>query len=96
MESALSDHAIREYLFDPERLLQDLVSRQLSEEQCKTIWQWLDTHRMSQQLLVQWMYEQQKNGFWRYRVIGQVFARFAIIGKGFSTVDNGIKRKKCD
>lgn len=92
-EQQLTDDQIRAYLFDPELLLTDLFNRTLTENQCKQFWTWMQDHRMSQPMLIQWMYEQQKNGFWRYRCIGQVFARFAVIGKGFSTVDKGFQRK---
>lgn len=76
---------------NPLALLKEAYINELTEDDWKKIHAWLDTHRMTDELHTIWLKSQYNNGKWRYRALGQMFARFATIGKGFSTVDQSTK-----
>lgn len=48
---------------------------------------------MTDQLLAVWAINQKENGYYRFKAIGQLFARYATIGRGFSTIEKAVKKK---
>lgn len=78
---------------NPHILLTEVMCDNLTEEDCEEIHNWLYNHRMTDELHTNWLRSQLDNGRWKYRALGQMFARYATIGKGFSTVDNATRLK---
>lgn len=78
---------------NPISLLVEAHNNNYSEEEWKQIYTWLNEHRMTDELHALWLHSQIAHGKWRFRALGQMYARFATIGKGFSTVDNATRHK---
>lgn len=78
---------------NPLALLQHGLQNDFTEEEWKEIYEWFLDHRMTSELHCMWLRSQLTHGKYRFRAIGQMFARFATIGKGFSTVDHATKLK---
>ena len=89
----LSEPQIQNYIKNPHLMLHAAMDTSLSEDDWAEIYKWLLCHRMTDELHTYWFKNQLNNGKWKYRALGQIFARFATIGKGFSTVDNATKNK---
>lgn len=90
----LSDQKLQYLVRNPLALLVAAVENIYTEDEWRRIWEWLHTHRMSDELLGLWVRNQEQHGHFRYKALGQLFARYADIGRGWSTVDKGIAIKR--
>lgn len=70
-----------------------LLTLEFQEEDWKEIYTYLKSHRMTDHLLTKWVLNQEEHGYYRYKAIGQLFARFATIGRGFSTIEKAMEQK---
>ena len=82
-----------EYLVrNPLQLLVEAGKRdRYTEQDWEKVYNWLLNHRMSIELFGLWYRNQQHHGVHRFRAVGQLFARYAKIGKGWHTVDDGVR-----
>lgn len=89
----LTDDMVQMLVRNPLLMLQYSFEHKIEEEDWKQVYEWLLKHRMTDELHVAWLRNQLTHGIYRYRAIGQLFARYATIGKGWSTVDNASRVK---
>jgi hypothetical protein len=93
----LTEQEVVYFVQNPVALLLESTkpNSRLTEKDWKQLYHYLLTHRMTPKLCALWAAAQQNNGNYKFKAVGQLFARYATIGKGWQTVrESIIEREK--
>lgn len=93
METTLTEEQINAFIRRPQILLMMANDDRYGEEFWFQVYHYLESKRMDYQMYKDWKDAQELNGFFKFAALGQLFARYATLRKGFKPLEKSSFQK---